>query len=928
MIRHRCRGLAWALALGAATAIVANPALADDATSLDLRGRVINTATDTEPTIPKSLRRADPGVRQLWLVQFTGPVERRWIDGLEARGLRPVMLVPPYGYVVQGDQQAIDALKSWEQSPAVQWVGPYRPGYRISPQLQGQGKPGTDENVRVTVQVVAGQPAAVEQVQSLGTRLAEPTTLGGVTDVVMRVKGSDIGSLAQLPAVINVEPRPRPHLNDEVQNQIVAGNASVVGGKLLPTGTGYLQHLTATGVSTTPSDHPIVAVTDDGIDDGTTSPDHPDFYQSGSMSNPSRVVHVKDCTTDNNGQGAGGHGTINAGIVGGYNDTDTSAYQDANGYQYGLGVDPWARLANIKIFSNSGGYDLTNCGGSATDAGMAQAIGNSNAAITNNSWGADSNGAYTSTDREWDFYTRDVNATAPGLQPVLHVFSAGNKGPGATTIGSPANAKNVLTVGATENVRDQGVSDGCYVSEADNAADMASFSSRGPTADLRAKPEIVAAGTHVQGPASQVGFTGASVCGSSSLQWYPLGQTLYTWSSGTSHSSPAVAGAAALVYEYYKRELSPGNSPSPAMLKALLLNSARYLNGSGSGGTLPGTGQGWGTADLGGLHDATRWTLDQTRVFSTSGDSYTRNVVVSDSGKPTRVTLAWTDAPGSTVGDSYVNNLDLEVTAGGQVYRGNVFSGGLSATGGSADVRNNVEQVWLPAGISGRVTIKVNATNIAGDAIPGNGIAFDQDFALTSVNLQSAPVVSSVLPASGPAAGGTSVTVSGTGFDSGASVLFGGSVSTVTGRAGSTGITVSTPAHAAGVVDVVVRNSDDQASTLTSAFTYEAPVVEPTTPPTEEPVITPGPVQRLTVTKRLARRAVIRWQAPATPVTSYSVRVSKPNSRSYRPWTTTTKTRKVLRKLRPASKYRVQVKTVNASAVGPIVTAKFRTRAL
>ena len=72
-----------------------------------------------------------------------------------------------------------------------------------------------------------------------------------------------------------------------------------------------------------------------------------------------------------------------------------------------------------------------------------------------------------------------------------------------------------------------------------------------------------------------------------------------------------------------------------------------------------------------------------------------------DPGKPFRVTLAWTDAPGSTTGNSYVNNLDLEVTVNGTTYKGNVFSGPNSIVGGTADVRNNAESVFLPAGAGG-----------------------------------------------------------------------------------------------------------------------------------------------------------------------------------------------------------------------------------
>ena len=68
-------------------------------------------------------------------------------------------------------------------------------------------------------------------------------------------------------------------------------------------------------------------------------------------------------------------------------------------------------------------------------------------------------------------------------------------------------------------------------------------------------------------------------------KYYPAGQTLYTWSSGTSHSAPAIAGTASLVWNYYGRVLKLGATPSPAMLKALLLNSTRYLNGVSTGDT-------------------------------------------------------------------------------------------------------------------------------------------------------------------------------------------------------------------------------------------------------------------------------------------------------------------------------------------------------
>jgi subtilisin-like proprotein convertase family protein len=181
------------------------------------------------------------------------------------------------------------------------------------------------------------------------------------------------------------------------------------------------------------------------------------------------------------------------------------------------------------------------------------------------------------------------------------------------------------------------------------------------------------------------------------------------------------------------------------MLKALLLNSTRYMTGVAANDTLPSAAQGWGMANLGTLFDGTpRLLKDQATLFTASGQTYDLLGTVSDPGKPFRVTLAWTDAPGSTVGQAQVNDLDLEVTANGTVYHGNVFSGAYSVSGGTADALNNLESVFLPAGVDGGFRVRVVARNIAGDGVPGNGSPTDQDFALVVDNATASlsPVLS------------------------------------------------------------------------------------------------------------------------------------------------------------------------------------------
>ena len=245
--------------------------------------------------------------------------------------------------------------------------------------------------------------------------------------------------------------------------------------------------------------------------------------------------------------------------------------------------------------------------------------------------GASTFGAYDIDCQEYDALVRDAQpagSTFPsaGNQEMVIVFSAGNSGPGNGTMGSPGSAKNVIAVGAAENVHSHSSTnggntisgaDGCSSSDldADNATDIVSFSSRGPCADGRIKPDLVGPGTHVTGGVGQeaVGgvngtalacFRASGVCAlpgggtiGSSNNFFPAGQQFYTTSSGTSHSCPAVGGGAALLRQYFlNRSWSP---PSPAMTKAWLLSSTRYMTGSTANDTSPSGNQGMGSMNLG-----------------------------------------------------------------------------------------------------------------------------------------------------------------------------------------------------------------------------------------------------------------------------------------------------------------------------------------
>jgi glucose/arabinose dehydrogenase len=109
-----------------------------------------------------------------------------------------------------------------------------------------------------------------------------------------------------------------------------------------------------------------------------------------------------------------------------------------------------------------------------------------------------------------------------------------------------------------------------------------------------------------------------------------------------------------------------------------------------------------------------------------------------------------------------------------------------------------------------------------------------------------APTVTSISPTTGPATGGTPVTIGGTGFLSGATVTLGGTAATSVVVVNSTTITATTAAHAAGAVNVVVTNTDTQSGTLTSGFTYSVSSTVSSISPTSIGAGTPG--FQLTVT--------------------------------------------------------------------------------
>lgn len=242
---------------------------------------------------------------------------------------------------------------------------------------------------------------------------------------------------------------------------------------------------------------------------------------------------------------------------------------------------------------------------------------------------------------------------------------------------------------------------------------LGNFSSQGPTADGRIKPDVCGPGVDVTAVLAYTnGYEGG-------------------W-NGTSMSNPSVAGIAALTRQWLKQK--KGNmEPSSALVKALLINGARPMQykeyPTWSTTTYPDNAQGWGYVDG---YTTMYPTAPTTRKFW----DYKRGIsngqridfpIVAGPGK-FKVTLVYTDPPAvPNANPALINDLDLVVNSPGNVnfYRGNAFTTGTSESTPNPpidtttyprfvpDTLNNVEGVTLNnSPYSGLYTVSIFGSKV------------------------------------------------------------------------------------------------------------------------------------------------------------------------------------------------------------------------
>ena len=748
------RGVRRALGLGSVAAVAAAglfaAAHAAEADEILLNSRTLDTTTAAAQALRGPV--SENGKR-LRLVQFDGPVMAADHAALTRTGAMIVDYIPQNAYLVYGDSAAITKVRALAQSNVLQWEGDYAAELKINRTASELGAKGVKPDY-YSIQLVLDPQVNPDTLAMISAR----TPGGQISRVAFRhyvniqadVDLAELAQIAERSDVISIMPEWRPALYDERATLIMANQVS--GSPSVPTPGDYLAWLTARGFTQAQFDASAftIDITDSGLDNGTGTPNHFGLFVGGvpndlvTPTNSSVVYNKQEGTAsaqDLTGCGGTGHGTWVSHVAAGNTSSQSRAYPHGDGmFHYGTGVSPFSRVGSSVIFSNSGTYTNPNFANSLSRAYSNLGTNVRGARISNNSWGASLSGAYNADAQMYDALVRDAQPTgsthaAAGNQQMVTVFAAGNSGPGATTMGSPGTAKNVLTAGGSQNVR-PGVGD------AANAAAMYSASSRGPTADGRVKPDILAPATNVAGgvvmadrATTAPGNNNACYTGSF-LPTAPEQQRFYRTGNGTSFASPGITGASALLRQWFINNggAFANTPPSPAMNKAYLMNSAIYMTTLTT--NLPSNDQGMGRVNLERSFDnMPRALRDEVAAdrFSGTGQVRVFRGTVADIAQPFRVTVAYTDAPGSTTGNAYVNNLDLAVTVGGQTYMGNVFNGATSTTGGTADVRNNAESVFLPAGLTGNFSVSVAATNVPGQAdatIAGP----NQDFALVAYN--------------------------------------------------------------------------------------------------------------------------------------------------------------------------------------------------
>jgi serine protease AprX len=656
-------------------------------------------------------RRLPPGPHH-YLVQFIGPIKPEWLEEVAAARGQVVDTHSGFAVVVRADADAITRVAALAP---VRWVGHLPPAARLDV-AQADALPRTrllPDTLVVEFFTPREARAARRPVRALGLRISADEAAGGIL-----VVEQPAGTAAQQRRVL--DDLSRVHGVRSVRRRAVNRISNDVAAGIMRAGTAItaVQALDGTGE--------VVGICDTGFDTGTTSPVHPDF--AGRVRAVLSYPIAPDFASYINNPGAddgaadldSGHGTHVSGSAVG----DGAASADVPGQAPIRGLGHKARLVfqaveqaldwkDPRHLQRYGRYllagipaDLTRIFDDAFSRGVR---------VHSNSWGGGDPGAYDSQCRQLDAFVWE--------HPTLTVLvAAGNDGSDADgdgqinlgSVTSPGTAKNCITVGASENVRHafDGERYGDWWPQdypappykaapmADDADQVVAFSSRGPTADGRVKPEVVAPGTWILS-------TKSTMLSPTATGWRPFPpSTKYFHMGGTSMATPLTAGAVAALRQHLRRDYRVAR-PTAALLKAVLVTGAQRVPGTAPDGAVVDSHQGFGRVDVAAVAsppDGVRLLVRQNRRVTT-GESRRTTFTVDGGAAPLRIVLAYSDYPGS----SLVNNLNLVVTGpDGSIRVGNQADGAPA----TFDTANNVEVVQVSTPAPGEWTVDVIGSNV------------------------------------------------------------------------------------------------------------------------------------------------------------------------------------------------------------------------
>ncbi len=634
----------------------------------------------------------------LHIIQFVGPMKPEWLKSLKELNIKPLKALAPYAYIVWGNPESISISKNLSH---VRWSGYFYTAFRVQLENRDLTSQLTDsmalvyrKNTESIITRMKNKGAITFKVRNIDTNFVALT---------FKAAGNIYSEIATIPGLLTIQ-----KINQDAGERGEMSQQSIVGNYdenniIFP---GYQGWLTPTGL-----DGAGVKV---GVVDGGVFESHPDLIDN----MVACLGTGPSCNSSNSS-----HGTHVAGAIGG---SAVSGVVDGNGFLRGQGVAPAVSIVE-QLYS-----PLLGAGPGGMVAGGMLSIFKDSAVsgvqLTNNSWGPTGTPqGYDIPTMEIDIISRDADPDTPGNQPVLAVWSIMNGGGdsmgvcGASSLGSPDEAKNLFSVGSTKLQ----ISGGSQIPE---IFDISSNSAHGPACDGRIVPHIVAPGCSTDAPDSATG---------------------YGINCGTSMASPVISGSVSLFWQWYRNTFF--SDPSPALVKATFTAVAKNLNGFEDAdgnvmGHAPDRKQGWGRVDLDKVINPINEVrfYDQQTIFTVSGETWNQELVADDPLKEVRIMLVWTDAAGAGLGGitpSWVNDLDLSITTSVASYLGNVFgTDGFAAIGGTADNMNNMEALFIKADQHNgdQFNISVLAANITADALnPYSAIAPAQDFALVCYNCKT-----------------------------------------------------------------------------------------------------------------------------------------------------------------------------------------------